>query len=200
MPRIFCIGRNYADHARELNSEVPTEPVVFMKPPESLVPPGRSVPFPRHGSDLHHEVELVLRTGAPSRDGSVSVEAVTVGVDLTLRDVQNRLKAKGLPWEAAKAFEHSALVGEFVPVTPALDPDRLTLWLDVNGRRRQSGHTADMIYPTARLLEHLSRIWRLAAGDLVFTGTPAGVGSLAPGDEITAGAEKVGSFTWRIGS
>ncbi|MEJ2514427.1 MAG: fumarylacetoacetate hydrolase family protein [Gammaproteobacteria bacterium] len=200
MPRIFCIGRNYVEHARELNSQVPAEPVVFMKPPESLVPPGHTVPFPAHGDDLHHEVELVLRVGSTAGTGQPTLEAITVGVDLTLRDVQKRLKAAGLPWEAAKAFEHSALAGEFVPVTPRINPDRLSLWLDVNGERRQSGNTEEMIFSTTRLLEHLASIWRLVPGDLVFTGTPAGVGSLAPGDEISAGADQVGSFTWRIGA
>lgn len=204
MARIFCIGRNYVEHARELDSPAPESPVVFMKPPESLVGPGEAVPFPPHGHDLHHEVEVVFRVGREVRDaapgeGLGCLDAVTVGIDLTLRDVQQVLKNKGLPWEAAKAFERSALVGDFVPLASVGDPDAITFWCTVNGTVRQRGSTGDMLFGPGELVAHLSRIWTLRPGDLVFTGTPAGVGSLGPGDELTAGADGIGLFSWRIG-
>jgi 2-keto-4-pentenoate hydratase/2-oxohepta-3-ene-1,7-dioic acid hydratase in catechol pathway len=203
--RIFCIGRNYAAHARELDNAVPDEPVVFMKPPESIVPPGGQVRFPTHGSSLHHEVELVFRVGREARDvapadGPGYLDAVSVGIDLTLRDVQAELKRRGLPWEAAKAFEQSALVGDFVPLETAGDPALLEFWCDVNGQTRQRGSASDMVFDPGSLVSHLSRIWTLRPGDLVFSGTPEGVGPLAPGDEITAGCERVGVFSWRIAS
>jgi 2-keto-4-pentenoate hydratase/2-oxohepta-3-ene-1,7-dioic acid hydratase in catechol pathway len=203
MARIFCIGRNYAQHAKELGNAVPDAPVVFMKPPESLVPPGGTVRFPRHGRELHHEVELVFRVGREARDvspaeGAACLDAVTVGVDLTLRDVQAELKKKGLPWEAAKAFEQSALVGDFVPVEAVGDLSALSFWCDVNGTRRQQGSSADMLFGPGALVAHLSRIWTLRPGDLIYTGTPEGVGPLAPGDTLAAGCEHVGLFSWQI--
>lgn len=204
MARVFCIGRNYAEHARELDNPLPASPVVFMKPPQSLVAPGGVVRFPSHGRDLHHEVELVFRVGrgargVPAGTGLDCLDAVTVGVDLTLRDVQQDLKKKGLPWEAAKAFEQSAPLGDFVPLASLRDVSGLSFWCDVNGERRQAGRAADMVFGPGSLVAHLSAIWTLAPGDLIFTGTPAGVGPLAPGDEITAGAEGIGVFSWRIG-
>lgn len=203
MARIFCIGRNYPAHARELGNTVPGQPVVFMKPPESIVPPGGQVRFPTHGNSLHHEVELVFRVGREARnvapdDGLGHLDAVTVGIDLTLRDVQAELKRQGLPWEAAKAFEQSALVGDFVPMETIGDPGLLKFWCDVNAQTRQRGAAADMVFDPGRLVSHLSRIWMLRPGDLLFSGTPEGVGPLEPGDEITAGCERVGVFSWRI--
>ncbi len=203
MARIFCIGRNYAQHAKELGNAVPDSPVVFMKPPESLVPPGGIVGFPRHGRELHHEVELVFRVGREARDvapgeGMGCLDAVTVGVDLTLRDVQAELKKKGLPWEAAKAFEQSALVGDFVPVEAVGDLSSLFFWCDVDGDRRQQGNSGDMLFGPGALVAHLSRIWTLQPGDLIYTGTPEGVGPLAPGNTLAAGCEHVGIFSWQI--
>ena len=200
--RVFCIGRNYAEHARELDNPVPATPVVFMKPAACLVPPGNPIRFPPHGEDLQHEVEIVVRVG----DGGANVteaealgrlDAITVGFDLTLRDVQQRLKAKGLPWEQAKAFEGAAPVGAFVPIDRA-DPADLHFHCNVAGERRQSGHTADMLFPIARLVAHLSTIWTLAPGDLIYTGTPPGVGPVRPGDRLVAAAEGIGEFAWDV--
>jgi len=200
--RIFCIGRNYAEHARELGSEPPAAPVVFMKPATCLVAPGHDIAFPEHGHDLQHEVELVLRIGRGGRaihaaEALAHVDAVTVGVDLTLRDVQAELKGKGLPWEACKAFEQSAPLGELVPVGE-LDVGNIGFWCDVNAERRQTGNSREMTFDCAALVAHLSRIWTLRPGDLVYTGTPAGVGPLRPGDQFVAGAEGIGRYTWRI--
>jgi len=201
--RVFCIGRNYAEHARELDNPLPTRPVVFIKPARCLVPDGGQIRFPRHGTELHHEVELVVRIGREGRDideteAPAWVDALTVGVDLTLRDVQRELKAAGLPWEAAKAFEQSAPIGAFTPFRPPMDLADLGFSCSVNGQRRQTGNSAGMIFSIAALIAALSRIWILSPGDLIFTGTPAGVGLLQAGDHLVASADGIGSFAWDI--
>ncbi|MDH4029729.1 MAG: fumarylacetoacetate hydrolase family protein [Chromatiales bacterium] len=203
MTRVFCIGRNYAEHTSELGNVVPDSPVVFMKPASALVEAGSSVPFPTHGQDLQHEVEIVVRIASAGRDipqsGAMNhLDAVTVGIDLTLRDVQSGLKARGLPWEPAKAFENSAPIGDFVPLGTGLDCRAMEFACSVDGEIRQQGDTADMIFPIPVLVAHLSSIWTLQPGDLIFTGTPAGVGSLRPGDLLMASAQGVGEFQWRI--
>ena len=186
--RVFCIGRNYADHARELGNEPPAQPVVFLKPPSCILPPGRPVRVPRHGADLQHEAELVLLLD-PQREGVGwgSVAGIALGLDLTLRDVQSELKSKGLPWELAKAFDGSAPLGSFTPIGELDAPDRLTFRCRVNGVERQRGWLADLIFPVPRLLDALERAWTLRSGDLIFTGTPAGVGPLRAGDQVELG-------------
>lgn len=190
--RVFCIGRNYAEHARELNNPVPAEPVVFMKPAASLVGPDCGILYPAHGEDLQFETEIVLLLGQGG-----AIDGLSLGLDLTLRDVQSRLKAKGLPWERAKAFEQSGAVGRFVE-PDGLPLDDLRFECRVKGELRQSGHSADMLFPIPRLLEELARVWRLAPGDLVYTGTPSGVGSLARGDRIEVSADWFGRSVWAI--
>ena len=201
--RIFCIGQNYAAHAREMGRSPapPTDPpVVFMKPSTSLVPAGGPpIPWPRGDSSLHFETELVVGVGraghpADEADAVGFIEGFTLGFDLTLRDLQARLKAAGQPWERAKAFDHSALCGELVRVPL----QRFTFTGAINGALRQSGDTGDLLYSIPRLLVDLGRVWRLLPGDLVFTGTPAGVGALAPGDSLTAECPALGCFTWRM--
>ena len=201
--RVFCIGRNYAAHVAELDNELPDAPVVFLKPAQSLVPLGARVPIPRHGGGLQQEAELVLLLGRDRNPSSESdawdlVAGVSLGFDLTLRELQSRLKREGLPWEAAKAFEASAPVGSFVPVTALQNRDRIQFECSVNGELRQQADTALMLFPVPRLLVELGRIWRLRAGDLVFTGTPAGVGSLAAGDRIEVSSAQIGSFAWDL--
>lgn len=201
--RVFCIGRNYAEHARELDNPLPARPVVFIKPATCLVPDGGQICFPTHGAELHHEVELVVRIGRAGRnideaEAPAWVDAVTVGVDLTLRDVQRELKAAGLPWEAAKAFEQSAPIGAFTPFRPPMDLADLSFSCSVNGQCRQTGNSAGMIFSIPVLIAALSRIWTLSPGDLIFTGTPAGVGLLQPGDHLVASADGIGSFVWDI--
>ncbi len=200
--RVFCIGRNYAEHARELSNLVPTSPVVFMKPAACLVPPGESIRFPPHGEDLQHEVEIVVRIGdggadIPEDEALGRLDAITVGFDLTLRDVQQALKAKGLPWEKAKAFEASAPLGEWAPAD-AVDPTATKFRCYVGETLRQEGDTREMLFPAPELLAYLSSIWTLAPGDLVFTGTPAGVGPVLPGDRLTAEADGIGRFAWDV--
>jgi 2-keto-4-pentenoate hydratase/2-oxohepta-3-ene-1,7-dioic acid hydratase in catechol pathway len=203
VPRVFCIGRNYVEHVRELSNIVPTKPVVFIKPASCLVGPGEKIHFPKHGAELHHEVEIVVKVG---REGRVTTEeealsfvsSITVGLDLTLRDVQKELKQKGLPWEAAKAFEQSAPVGDFIPYDGSLDLKNISFGCKVNGIERQRGNTGNMIFGIGRLLVELSKIWLLRPEDLVYTGTPSGVGPLEIGDRIEVESDPIGSFSWNI--
>lgn len=200
--RIFCIGRNYADHAREMGGAPPSEPVIFMKPATSLITEGMPLNLPRGRGSVHHETELVLALGREGADlGPESalalVAGVSVGLDLTLRDEQNRLKKDGNPWELAKAFDGSAVVGRFVAAPFKFDPQALGLRCTVSGELRQQGNTRDMVFSIGELLSFLSRRWRLLAGDLVYTGTPAGVGPLIPGDQVEVEAEHVGRFVWQ---
>lgn len=202
IPRIFCIGNNYEAHIRELGDTPQPKPFVFMKPLGSLLPPGAPIPFPRHGSDLHHEVELVIRIGTSCTDVPASeapdvIDAWTLGLDLTLRDLQTALRAKGGPWELCKAFDGSAPMGEMVPYT-GQPLDGVALSCLVNGETRQSGHTRDMIVSAAGLVEYLSGIWTLCPGDLIMTGTPPGVGSLRRGDRVEVASPEIGSWSWEV--
>lgn len=201
--RVFCIGRNYVEHVHELSSAMPSKPVVFIKPASCLVGPGEEIHFPKHGSELHHEVEIVVKVGREGRVGTEQealsfVHSITVGLDLTLRDVQKDLKQKGLPWEIAKAFEQSAPVGDFIPYDQSLDLKNISFGCKVNGIETQRGNTRQMIFPIDRLLVHLSKIWVLRPGDLIYTGTPSGVGPLKIGDRIEVESNPIGSFSWSI--
>ena len=201
--RLFCIGRNYVAHAEELGNVVPDSPVVFLKPPTCLVPHGSPITLPAHGSDLHFETEIVVLIGTEGRarnpqDALKFVEGLSLGLDLTLRDVQSALKSKGLPWEKAKAFDGSAPLGSFVPLDNASVLDDISFACDVNGERRQNGNTARMIFSIPTLITEISTIWTLKPGDLIFTGTPEGVGPLHAGDSITISNKHIGSYTWEV--
>lgn len=203
--RLFCIGRNYAAHAREFHDEVPGDPIVFLKPSTCLVAPGAEVPLPRDtGSSVHYEAELVVlvgREGSPrDRDEALGfVAGLSLGLDLTLRDLQFALQKKGLPWELCKAFDASAPLGTFTPFDPAKhDLERIVYTGALNGDVRQRGDTANLIFPVTELLVRLGRTWRLLPGDLIFTGTPAGVGPIQPGDTFTVASPLLGSFAWRM--
>lgn len=201
--RLFCIGRNYVEHIQELSNAIPEKPVIFIKPATCLVKPGEKIHFPKHGKELHHEVEIVVKIG---REGRVAreeealsyVSGVTVGLDLTLRDVQADLKKKGLPWEIAKAFDQSAPIGDFVPYDKSVDLNNISFGCKVNGIERQRGNSRDMIFSIPRLLVELSKIWLLRPGDLIYTGTPSGVGPLTIGDTIEIESDVTGSFSWNI--
>ena len=161
--RIFCIGRNYVEHLKELANPLPRAPLIFMKPCSSLVAPGEPIQFPRHGRELHHEAELVVRIGRGGRVAAPQqapdfVDGITLGLDLTLRDVQQRLKQNGLPWEAAKAFDQSAPLGSFIDYRPAIDLGDIRFTCRVNGEPKQTGHTRNMIFPVAGLLVELSNL------------------------------------------
>src|SRR5690242_19123914 len=198
---IFCIGRNYAEHAKEMGNALPPEPVVFMKPATSLVMEGAKLVLPRERGSVHHEMELVLALGREGRDLTPQaalglLAGVTLGLDLTLRDEQARLKQAGAPWELAKAFDGSAVVGRFAPVPLKFDPQALDMLCTVNGQVRQAGNTRDMLFPIPAILSFLSSRWRLLPGDLVYTGTPAGVRPLRPGDRVEISSAPLGSFGW----
>ncbi|MGH8457799.1 MAG: fumarylacetoacetate hydrolase family protein [Nevskiales bacterium] len=206
MPRIFCIGRNYAEHIRELGERVDPgagQCIVFMKPYTSLVPEGQTVIIPSNRGAVHHELELVLEIGTggsriPAAHALEHVGAVTLGIDLTLRELQGRLKKTGSPWELCKAFDHSAPIGSLVPYRDDIDLGNIDLRLRVNGELRQAGNTRDMLFPVPRLIEILSETWRLLPGDLIYTGTPAGVGPLGAGDMMVAESPQIGRFSWPI--
>jgi 2-keto-4-pentenoate hydratase/2-oxohepta-3-ene-1,7-dioic acid hydratase in catechol pathway len=172
---IWCVGRNYAEHAAEMGAPVPETPVIFTKPPSSVLTLGGTLSLPPDSKRVDHEVELVV---ARAKDGSLRM---AVGVDFTARDIQAELKKKGLPWTAAKGRPGFAAIGPFVP---AKLPAELTL--SVNGKLRQRGSTAGMLFSVPRLLEHLTEVYGLRAGDAVFTGTPPGVAPVASGDRIEA--------------
>ena len=200
--RVFCIGRNYAAHIAEMGVADDGECVVFMKPSTSLVPWGGAVRLPRGVGEVHHEVELVVALGAGGREvprgrARELVCAATLGLDLTLRDVQDGLKARGRPWELAKSFDASAPLGQWADAR-GLDLGAVELSCRVNGTLRQQGSSAQMLFPVERVIELLSRTWELLPGDLLFTGTPSGVGPVAPGDELVAESPQLGRWAWRF--
>lgn len=198
--RIFCIGRNYAEHVAELGNAPDGELVVFMKPASCIVPEGRPVALPRGRGAVHHEAELVVMLTGGGRDipedaALEQVAGLALGLDLTLRELQAALKAKGNPWELAKAFDASAPLGDVKPYR-GQDLQALEFTCHVNGALRQHGRTSDMLYPVARQIHLLSRTWSLAPGDLVYTGTPKGVGPLVPGDRVVLEGDGLGRCEW----
>ncbi len=201
--RIFCIGMNYVEHIRELNNDIPQSPVVFLKPPTSLVAPGNPVVYPSHGHDLHYETEVVVligRKGRPqtSPEARAAIGGLSLGLDMTLRDLQLDLRPKGNPWEVCKAFDYSAPVGSFVPLTESMDLSDLAFTGKVNEVVRQQGNTCDLVFSITTLIRYLAGIWTLLPGDLIYTGTPVGVGSVVRGDRISVEAPWCGPFEWTI--
>ena len=198
--RIFCIGQNYAAHAREMGGDPDREPpFYFNKAADTVVASGSVVDYPPRTDDLQHEIELVVAIKKDGRNISVGrawehVFGYAVGIDLTRRDLQAQAKASGWPWDVAKNFDQSAPVGEIHTVASIGHPSSGRIWLAVNGDGRQDGNLNEMIWAVPQLLAEISTYCALAAGDLVFTGTPAGVGKLAPGDLITGGVEGVGEI------
>jgi len=189
--KIICIGRNYVAHALELNNEVPASPVFFMKPDSALVISNRPFFYPDFSSDVHHELEVVIKISRLGR----SIEEryahryfneVGLGVDFTARDLQAEQKKKGLPWEIAKAFDYSAPISEFFPVEKFKDLHNVSFRLDKNGKTVQDGSTSLMIFSFEKIISYVSRFMTLKTGDLIFTGTPAGVGPVAIDDRLEA--------------
>jgi 2-keto-4-pentenoate hydratase/2-oxohepta-3-ene-1,7-dioic acid hydratase in catechol pathway len=187
--KIICIGRNYAEHARELNNDVPSDPVIFMKPKTALLMPDKHLYYPEFTDDLQYECELVVKI---SKNGKYIQEKfarkyyneISVGLDFTARDLQQRQKEKGLPWEIAKAFDSSAAAGSFVPLNQSMKLDDLHFELKLNDKTVQEGHTRDMIFGVNRIIEYASQFFTLNIGDLIFTGTPAGVGPVNVYDKL----------------
>lgn len=190
--KILCIGRNYVDHAKEMNSPVPKSPVIFMKPETALIPKNHPFHYPSFTNDLHFETELVVRINRvgkhiEERFAHKYFNEIGIGIDFTARDLQAELKQKGLPWEKAKAWDHSApLSAQFIQVKDFKDLSSISFSLKKNGAIVQKGNSRDMIFSIERLISEVSKYFTLKIGDLLFTGTPAGVGSVAIGDELEA--------------
>lgn len=208
--RIYCVGRNYADHAREMGDDPDREPPFFFSKPADAVVLAAAVgadpvrvPYPSSTANLHHEIELVVALGRGGRDFRPEaawshVFGLAVGLDLTRRDLQQEAKDQGRPWDTAKGFDQSAPIS---PIHPLQETGRVSagaIWLDVNGKRRQTGDIADMIWNTAELLAQLSTLYQLLPGDLVFTGTPAGIGAVQRGDLLEGGVDGVATLAIRI--
>ncbi len=187
--KIICIGRNYVDHAKELKNEVPTEPVLFLKPETAVILKRHPFFIPDFSKEIHHELEVVVRINKlgkhiEERFAHKYYNEVTVGIDFTARDLQSRLKAKGLPWERAKAFDGSAMVGRFVDKQAINDLNKANFRLEKNGDIVQNGRTEDMIFSIDQIIAYASKYFTLKIGDLIFTGTPAGVGPVAADDVL----------------
>lgn len=203
--RIFCVGRNYADHVREMGNDSKSEPPIFFsKPADALAPNGATIPYAVNTENLHFEVELVLAIGkggasVAEADAIGHIWGYGVGVDLTRRDRQAEAKTTGAPWDMAKAFDDSAPLGALKPVSEIGHISQGRIWLSVNGKTKQDGDIADMIWSASEIIAHLSRSWALKAGDLIFTGTPSGVGPLAIGDVVECGVEGLASLRFSIG-
>ncbi len=198
--KIVCLARNYAEHAKELGNETPAAPVLFMKPATSVIGDGDTVRIPGYSQECHYEVELALLIGKTARAVPVeqSMECVAgygVAIDMTLRDVQNQLKSKGLPWDIAKGFDASCPLSDFVPADQVPDPHNLNLKLSVNGETRQNGCSSDMIHRVPEIIAYISGIFTLEPGDVILTGTPAGVGPVRAGEVMEAVIENVGRMT-----
>jgi fumarylpyruvate hydrolase len=202
--RVFCIGRNYADHAREMGASVDkANPMFFTKPADAIVTDGADVPYPSATNDLHHEVEMVVALGAGGSNLSVDearalVWGYGVGLDLTRRDLQAQAKAKGAPWDVAKGFDHSAPVSALVPASEASPEAATRIVLEINGETRQQATLADMVLDVPEILSALSRLFELKAGDIVYTGTPAGVAALQRGDRFRATLEGIATLEGRV--
>jgi len=189
--KIVCIGRNYAAHARELGNEIPDAPILFLKPPSSLIGNGGTVILPAVTQDVQHEVELVVRLGTggtniAEADALSHVDGYAVGLDLTARDLQTEAKKKGLPWTLAKGLDTFAPLGDFAPASAVPDPQALRIRCVVRGEVRQDGFTGDMLHTVASLVAYVSSVMTLEPGDLIFTGTPEGVSPLHDGDDVFA--------------
>ncbi len=189
--KIIAVGRNYAEHIKELNNEQPDDPVIFLKPETAI--PLKNEPFfyPEFSKDVHHEVEILVKINRVGKNidekfAHKYYDEIGVGIDFTARDVQSKLKAKGLPWELAKAFNGSAPISTFVPKTDFPDLQNLDFRLDVNGETRQQGNTSLMLFKIDYLIAFVSRYFMLQQGDIIFTGTPKGVGPVQIGDQLTA--------------
>ena len=203
--RVFCVGRNYAAHAREMGKDPDREPPFFFtKPADAVVPAEGTVPYPPLTENLHHEIELVVAIGK----GGANVSAAQaldlgwgygVGVDLTRRDLQDVAKKMSRPWDWSKSFDASGPCGPLQPVSAVGHPSKGAIWLNVNGETRQKGDLDELIWPVADVIAYISEAMTLQPGDLIFTGTPAGVGALNPGDTVSGGVEGVGEITFTIG-
>ncbi|MFW5657837.1 MAG: fumarylacetoacetate hydrolase family protein [Bacteroidota bacterium] len=187
--KIICIGRNYAEHAKELGNKIPEAPVFFMKPDTSLLLNNKPFYLPDFSTEIHHEAEIVIKINRLGKNIEKKFahryyDEIGMGIDFTARDLQRKAKEKGLPWEIAKSFEHSAPLGEFIPKSEIEDIYNIDFSLKINGTEVQQGNTRDMIFPFDELISYISRFFTLKIGDLIFTGTPEGVGPIKIGDRL----------------
>lgn len=201
--RIFCVGRNYINHAMELNNQIPLTPVIFMKPATCLVSSEITTIQRTVKEEIHYEAELVLQIGkkgyfkeTDTIDDTIS--GYTLGLDLTLRRLQRALKEKGLPWEKSKSFNHSSPIGRIIPINSCDEIRNLEFDCFVNNEKRQHGQVKNMIFSFEAILKEISRYWKLLPGDLIYTGTPEGVGILNSGDTIRIQSKQIGSFEWEL--
>ena len=201
--KVVCVGRNYAEHARELGNEIPEKPVVFLKPTSAIIYSDGKIIHPKSSNDLHHEVELVLLIGktikdADSKKAEEAISGYGVGLDMTLRDVQNELKKKGQPWTIAKCFDTSAVISDFVLKKDYTLKADEKLELKVNGIIKQSDTLKSMIFNPAEIIEYISSVMTLEKGDLIFTGTPAGVSKVNRGDKLRAKLDEVAELNCTV--
>ncbi|MDX9696626.1 MAG: fumarylacetoacetate hydrolase family protein [Bacteroidales bacterium] len=189
--KIICIGRNYIDHAKELNNPVPIEPIFFLKPDTALIRNNQPFFYPDFSNDIHYEVEIVVKFDKVGKNIAEKFahryySEIGIGIDFTARDLQNKCKEKGLPWEIAKSFDGAAPISKFIKLADIGDIKSLDFKLELNGQIVQQGNTRDMIFSVDKLIQHVSRFFTIKIGDLMFTGTPAGVGPVKIGDRLTA--------------
>ena len=201
--KIFCVGRNFAAHAEELGNDIPDEPVIFMKPKSALLQPHAPFYYPEFTNELHYECELVLRiskNGKYIQDKFAGkyYDAVTTGIDFTARDIQNELKAKGLPWEKAKAWDNSAVIGKWIPLADVKNKKEINFGLYKNKELVQQGNSSKMIHDFDSLVAYISNFFSVNIGDVIFTGTPAGVGEAVVGDELEGTLENESMFKLEI--
>lgn len=193
--KIICVGRNYAKHAKELKNEIPSEPVIFIKPDTALLPKKNPFFYPAFSKDVHYEVELVVKINKMGKKiqpkfAHKYYNEISVGIDFTARDLQKQLKEKGLPWEKAKAFDSSAPVGKFVPLSNFQSIDDISFSLKINGENKQEGNSKNMLFKVNELITYISSFITLKKGDLLFTGTPEGVGPVTMNDHLEAFIEE----------
>jgi len=191
---IFCIGRNYAKHIEELGHERPKEPTVFLKPSNTLIGNREKIILPKQSQNVHYEGELILRIGKTTRhvaetDALSYISHYAIGIDVTARDIQKEAIESGNPWVISKGFDSFSQLSEFVPAEKCQNPDNLNFTLHVNGELKQAGHTKNMIFPVAEIISYLSNTFTLSEGDVIFTGTPEGVGALSLGDIVRVSLE-----------
>jgi 2-keto-4-pentenoate hydratase/2-oxohepta-3-ene-1,7-dioic acid hydratase in catechol pathway len=201
--KIFCVGRNYTEHAKELNNAIPDEPVIFMKPKNALLQSHTPFYYPEFTNELHYECEIVLRVCKngkyiQDRHAGKYYDAITTGIDFTARDLQNELKAKGLPWERAKAWDNSAVIGSWIPVGELKNRNEINFSLQKNKEQVQKGNTKDMIFAFDEIVSFISNYFSINIGDLIFTGTPAGVGEAVVGDVLEGFVDEKNLFSVEV--
>jgi 2-keto-4-pentenoate hydratase/2-oxohepta-3-ene-1,7-dioic acid hydratase in catechol pathway len=201
--KIICIGRNYANHIAELQNERPDEPVIFLKPDTAILPAKFPFVIPEFSNDVHHEVEILLKIGRVGKYIDVKFahkyyDEIGLGIDFTARDVQQKLKDKGLPWEKAKAFDGSAVVGDFIPKKLFSSLESITFGLTNNGEEVQRGNSANMLWKFDEIIAHISQYFTLKIGDIIFTGTPEGVARVSPGDVLEGFIEQKKLFRIQV--